>query len=281
LDTIKAQTIKNEINILPQPALVPGGVLFLPYRSSIPVMQGMASLQTHMISLISAGEKIIHVGNVVVPVASGQILLLAGGNYLFTERIPDGNELRSTIIYFDDELVAAAIGQQNTIGAALSPFVVFKQDDYLRHFTMSVDILLQSGDFSALMQRAKLLELLVFLYTRYPELLSGWQRKEVIQDAILLRTIVESDSSLTLTLNELAFLCHMSLATFKRKFRFIYHDSPAAWLQSRRLELAASKLQTGKARPGDVYLGSGYDNHSSFSKAFKQYFGVLPKDYGK
>jgi AraC-like DNA-binding protein len=73
----------------------------------------------------------------------------------------------------------------------------------------------------------------------------------------------------------------MSLATFKRKFEQIYHDSPARWLQVQRLTLVASQLRSKTAKPGEVYLEAGYENHSSFSKAFKQYFGVLPKDYAR
>jgi AraC-like DNA-binding protein len=71
----------------------------------------------------------------------------------------------------------------------------------------------------------------------------------------------------------------MSLATFKRKFSTLYSESPAKWLQAQRLEMAARLMTQKNIKPAEVYLQAGYENHSSFSKAFKAHFGMSPKDY--
>jgi AraC-like DNA-binding protein len=54
-----------------------------------------------------------------------------------------------------------------------------------------------------------------------------------------IKKVVESQIGQPTTVDDLAFLCHMSTSTFKRKFNEIYQTSPQKWLLARRLELAA------------------------------------------
>jgi AraC-like DNA-binding protein len=69
----------------------------------------------------------------------------------------------------------------------------------------------------------------------------------------------------------------MSLSTFKRKFEKIYGMPPNKWILQQRMELARNLLLHSHEKPSDVYHKVGYENHSSFSQAFKQYHGVTPK----
>lgn len=77
----------------------------------------------------------------------------------------------------------------------------------------------------------------------------------------------------------MAFLCHMSTSTFKRRFSEIYHTTPQKWLLTRKLEMAAELLRSSEESPSGVYLKVGYQNHSSFSQAFRNHFGNTPSDY--
>jgi len=94
-----------------------------------------------------------------------------------------------------------------------------------------------------------------------------------------LRTAVESNVCNPVTAEELAFLCHSSLSTFKRNFRKIYGSSPQKWLLQRKLAVAADLLKHPDQRPGGVYEQVGYENHSSFTQAFKKQYGVTPSAY--
>ena len=82
-----------------------------------------------------------------------------------------------------------------------------------------------------------------------------------------------------ISLQELAFLCNMSLSSFKRKFSETYNDTPFHWIQNRRLDLVKQQLQLANVRPSDIYLEYGFSNQSSFTQAFKKRFGITPKQY--
>ncbi|MDM1408297.1 AraC family transcriptional regulator [Myroides sp. DF42-4-2] len=75
---------------------------------------------------------------------------------------------------------------------------------------------------------------------------------------------------------EFAFLTGRSLATFKRDFEKIFHQSPNKWLVNRRLEESYYLLEQKKMKVKDVYMEVGFESLSHFSHAFKQRFGVNP-----
>ena len=258
------------------------GISFVPYLSATPANRGRVSLTRHMISLITEGEKIMHVENQTLHLTPKRIPLLASGNVLFTERLGNNQRIKSTMIFFDDQVLHAALAQSDKPEKqnARLPYLMFERDDYLLGFVDSVNILLEQDLLSPALQQAKLTELLLYLNGKHPGLLAQLLTKAIAKpEEERLRQVMEAHLSAQLTLSELAFLCHMSLPTFKRKFEQIYQQSPARWLQIQRLTLAANRLRSKSAKPGEVYLEAGYENHSSFSKAFKQYFGVLPKDF--
>ena len=89
---------------------------------------------------------------------------------------------------------------------------------------------------------------------------------------------MESNVYSNLRLEEIAFLCNMSLSTFKRHFTSEYNEAPGKWLKDKRLQKAKELLQEGQLKASDIYLEIGYNNLSNFSIAFKNKFGISPKD---
>lgn len=84
----------------------------------------------------------------------------------------------------------------------------------------------------------------------------------------------------SVSVEELAFLNNMSLSAFKRAFRQHFGSSPGKWLMHYRLEQAHSQLSQGKS-PSEVWPNAGYQDHSSFSKAFRRTFGYSPSEVGR
>ena len=80
-----------------------------------------------------------------------------------------------------------------------------------------------------------------------------------------------------LKLEEIAFLCNMSLSTFKRHFVNEYNVSPGKWLKNERLQKAKEMLEQGE-KPSEIYLDFGYNNLSNFSVAFKNKFRISPSE---
>ena len=98
-------------------------------------------------------------------------------------------------------------------------------------------------------------------------------------DEIRIRQAVLTHMDSHITVEELAFLCNMSLSTFKRRFDSLYGTSPSKWLLQQRMKKAAELLKGGDLKPSEIYYGLGYENLSSFIQSFKQIHGVTPKQY--
>ncbi|MDM1044791.1 helix-turn-helix transcriptional regulator [Myroides sp. 1354] len=77
-------------------------------------------------------------------------------------------------------------------------------------------------------------------------------------------------------LADFAFLTGRSLASFKRDFEKIFHNSPSKWLVSKRLDEAYYLLEQKNMKVKEVYLEVGFETLAHFSHAFKQKFGINP-----
>lgn len=82
-----------------------------------------------------------------------------------------------------------------------------------------------------------------------------------------------------LSLEELATLTHLSLASFKRKFKEHYELSPGQYLLQKKLERAGKLLRTTEDRIADVGFDCGFNDLSSFTRAFSKKYGVSPTSY--
>ena len=96
-----------------------------------------------------------------------------------------------------------------------------------------------------------------------------------------IKQIVNNNIYEDLSIEELAHLCHLSLSSFKRKFKIIFKDSPASYMKNKRLVKAAQLLQISQDRIVNICLDTGFSNVDSFSKSFKQKFGLSPSEYRK
>jgi AraC-like DNA-binding protein len=78
---------------------------------------------------------------------------------------------------------------------------------------------------------------------------------------------------LNLPLERFAYLTGRSLSTFNRDFRRTFKNTPQKWLTHKRLELARFQITERNKKPVDIYLETGFENLSHFSRAFKKQFG--------
>ena len=77
----------------------------------------------------------------------------------------------------------------------------------------------------------------------------------------------------------LADIAGFSIPHFHRVFTAHVGESAISYVRRIRLERAGRKLRMGAVDITEVALAAGYDSHASFSKAFKQHFGLSPSEF--
>src|SRR5215211_945815 len=77
----------------------------------------------------------------------------------------------------------------------------------------------------------------------------------------------------------LADVAGFSVPHFHRVFTAHVGESAASYVRRLRLERAGRKLRMGAVDITEVALAAGYDTHAAFSKAFKQQFGLSPREF--
>jgi AraC family transcriptional regulator, exoenzyme S synthesis regulatory protein ExsA len=258
------------------------------YRTNEPAARARIMLQQNLFTFLLDGEKTVHFAGTQVTVQPHQFVMLAAGNCLMSEKVVAKNgDYHSILFFFDSNLLAdffnrhAALLGKQTKRANDLPFLLFEKDDFLVNFTRSLDCML-TGDKPVYhdLQKVKLEELFLYLAVRYPgQIQQIGNRSNQTNDDLMIRQAVTSHINSNITVEELAFLCNMSLSTFKRRFARIYGNSPKRWLLEKRMERAAKMLRQDNRKASEIYYELGYENLSSFIQSFKQIYGITPKQY--
>ena len=263
-------------------------IAILRYRTHKPAARTKIMLPQNMITFLLEGEKTVHYAGTQVTVKPHQFVMLAAGNCLMSEKtIAKNADYHSILILFDSQHLtdffsrhATLIGKK-TKRSGSQPFLLFEKDEFLVNFTHSLNCMLV-GDKSIHpeLQKIKLEELFIYLSLQYPEKVQQIRdMNHEANDDILVRQAVTSHINSNITVEELAFLCNMSLSTFKRRFARIYGNTPNKWLLEKRMEQAAKMLLQNDRKASEIYHELGYENLSSFIQSFKQIYGLTPKQY--
>jgi len=245
-------------------------------------------LQQHLFTFLLEGEKTVHFAGTQVSVKPHQFVMLAAGNCLMSEKVAAENaDYHSILFFFDSKLLteffekhAVLLGNQPGLSDNL-PFLLFEKDEFLVNFIRSLDYMLNADQtiYQAL-QLVKLEELFLYLAVHYPGQIQQIRNmSHETNDDLIVRRAVTSHIDNNISVEELAFLCNMSLSTFKRRFARIYGSSPNKWLLEKRMEKAAKMLRQNDCKASEIYYELGYENLSSFIQSFKQIYGVTPKQY--
>jgi AraC family transcriptional regulator len=77
----------------------------------------------------------------------------------------------------------------------------------------------------------------------------------------------------------LAAVTGFSVPHLHRLFMMTVGMSPACYIRRQRMVRAGQKLRMGAVDITEVALAAGYSTHAAFSKAFKQHFGLSPREF--
>lgn len=91
--------------------------------------------------------------------------------------------------------------------------------------------------------------------------------------------VIQSNLYANLSLDELARLCHMSLSTFKRKFKDVYNESPVKYFTKMKVAKSIELLKSKDLRVSDIAYDLGYESLTTFNRVFKEQTGKSPSEY--
>lgn len=94
-----------------------------------------------------------------------------------------------------------------------------------------------------------------------------------------LKQVIENNLFNPLSLEQLAFICHMSLSTFKREFKKSFAETPARYIKQRRLKEAKKRLLTTEDSITEIAFSLGFVDVSTFSANFQAAFQQSPSQY--
>lgn len=252
------------------------------FKMTNDVVKSKVNLGMNMFSFLQVGKKQVHFAGTSVAVNQDQSLLLKKGNWLWTELLDTEATYYCKLFFFSEKKLREFLEkhtENKNIIKEKTPYFVFKNDSYIISYLNSLSTI---GDtpttFSKNLLSIKFEELMLYLLQKYGEKFEQYLVSLIIKEASPFKKIVESKIHSNLKLEEIAFLCNMSLSTFKRHFIREYDVSPGKWLRDKRLQKAKETLEQGDLKPSEIYLDFGYNNLSNFSIAFKNKFGLNPTE---
>jgi AraC-like DNA-binding protein len=239
----------------------------------------------NMFSFLQVGKKQVHFAGTSVAVNKDQSLLLKKGNWLWTELLDTEAIYYCKLFFFSEKKLTEFLSKYtNDIKPYKEevPYFVIENDDYIAAFINSITLNnFSNQSYSDALLVLKFEEIMLYLLNKYGSNFEYYLHSLISTEVSPFKKVIENNIHSNLKLEEIAFLCNMSLSTFKRHFTNEYNEPPGKWLQDKRLQKAKELLQAGELKASDIYLDIGYNNLSNFSVAFKNKFGISPTDVFK
>jgi AraC-like DNA-binding protein len=101
-------------------------------------------------------------------------------------------------------------------------------------------------------------------------------------DVLFIKTLKEhicNNIQEPLRQSELAAVMHTSASALKRFCNKKLGMSPTAFVMEQRIRLACEQLSGGNKRLSQIGFGTGFSDHSHFTKQFKKQMGCTPSEY--
>jgi len=252
------------------------------FKMTEDVVKSKVNLGMNMFSFLQVGKKQVHFAGTSVVVNKDQSLLLKKGNWLWTELLDTETIYYCKLFFFSQKILKQFLDKhtKNTqITKDEIPYFLIRNDDYITSYLNSLS---NMGKVPSMLTEdllsVKFEELMLYLINKYGNTFEVYLHSLIGEETSPFKKIIESHIHSNLKLEEIAFLCNMSLSTFKRHFIDEYKASPGKWLKNKRLQKAKDILEQGDLKSSAIYFDFGYNSLSNFSAAFKKKFGFNPRE---
>lgn len=251
------------------------------YFISKSINKNKVQLSKNVFSFLLNGTKELITQNHTTRIENDKFVIIKSGNCLMSESISLSQNYRSMLLFFSDKAVENFLKKydyKNNTTQNNDPFIIAEYDRVIQNIVKSlIHLQTQPVDFINKMLPLKFEEILLYLVQmKGIDFLLNFVHHQNPSAKLFVDTMHKNALN-NLSIQELSFLCNMSVSTFKRNFDKEFQTSPIRWFQEKRLEHAAYLLQTKKMRASDVYEEIGFENLSSFVQAYKNKFGTTPK----
>jgi len=262
-----------------------GDTKFLEYFSESDVHKRHVTSTQYVLSFVINGTKIISTREGAVVAHQNECLLIAKGNSIMSERIPDDDQPYQNLLFFlsDDYITRfnhkhASLLRTSGEEKSIRTIAKTKIDAIIGNFLISALMIINNKALHAKnILHLKIEELLLYLLksnhsTDFRRLLVNVFE----QKSLAFQTVILNNLKYHYHLEDYAHLTAMSLSAFKRKFKQTFGMAPGKWLRTQRLERAKSLLLTSDRTIADIAMEVGYENSSHFIRAFKKEYGPTP-----
>ena len=269
-----------------------GSVQLFNYQTTRETWNNRINLTKNTFSFLLEGTKEVTTGTNSIRIENSHFLLMNSGHCLMTEILSnERKDYHSVLLFFTDDDLLELMNKHKqvfsdvtkTSHTAQAKMVhVFNYDVFLKAFVKSLQqILTLKPNLQERMLPSKLEELFLYLVDEFGQDFLQFLRPKDSSGGMRFKQFVEVNKLTRLSLAELAFLSNRSVSTFKREFEKQYGESPIKWFQLQRLNHAAFLIKKKNKRPSEIFEELGYQDLASFSHAFKNHFGLSPKQYEK
>ena len=284
---IPHETLKTRMNIIKLPESLnfeeSHTVQVYDYCSSKEISKQQIILNQNTFSFLIEGNKEVIFDNSDLSIDNRKFLIMKSGHCLMTEKLSEIKNYRSILLFFSNETLSKFIQkfelnniEQNEYQSVYS----FEYDKFIKRFVNSlIDISKLSKTVQQKIIEVKFEEIMLYLVELHGTHILHYLTSNNDNLTQNFTRTVESNQLKKLTLKELAFLCNMSVSTFKREFEKHYSESPIKWFQNKRLEHAYYLLNQKHKKSSEIYFEVGYENLSSFIQAYKSKYNKTPKQH--
>ena len=143
-----------------------------------------------------------------------------------------------------------------------------------------------SNDLTQYPDNSRPLGIIGQLYLIMDALIQGSSNKKRLQGGKLSRfyaqealSFIEQNYALPITVEDMANRCNLDRSYFGKVFKDMIGQSPQDFLIRYRMSKATSLLTSTSLSIGDISVQVGYPNQLHFSRAFRNIYGMSPRQY--
>ncbi|MTI40167.1 helix-turn-helix domain-containing protein [Fulvivirga lutimaris] len=267
--------------------LVLGELLFIEYKCLVQESKAGIFSDANYFVFVTSGKKMWRsIYNDYVVEAGDSLFVKKGANLVHQYFDEDYCAL---MVFISDDFIRKFIQRFSSMlknnpidtNSSTDAVIRIESDNYLEGYVSSLAAFLGSPSFpDKHLLQLKFEELLLNIFTRpNHQSLAGHLLSLNKKQSTQLEQVMEENFAYCLNLEQYAALCHMSLSSFKRCFQEVFKTSPGKWLSEKRLDFSSHLLMTTDKPINQISLECGFEEPSSFIRAFKLRFEVTPLQY--